>query len=162
VTVLPAGGSIGQPVDRAPFGDATPQVPSSGTEQASRFSLGIHAPQASERALQPAANLRGAGVYPGEQTQLWVQGKDDPRSIDWRAVIQGTAGTCAAGAVMTSLSHSDRGRNVLARNITDNGDCTLNVRLLERDWTITLDRIKTMPMGYGDHNGQRSDPRREI
>jgi hypothetical protein len=116
------------------------------------------------RALELAANLnpRGPGVYPGEQTQTYVQGVGDAQSIHWSDVRQGSAGTCTILAVTMSLANTERGRNFISRSIEDQGDGTIAVTLWNRRMPIALNRIKTMPAHVGDFNGSRVDPRWEI
>jgi hypothetical protein len=115
-----------------------------------------------ERALLLALNPRGVGVYPGEQTQMWVQGPLDPQSIHWNDVRQGTAGTCTILAAGMSLANSERGRLLLSRSLQDEGNGKISVTLWDRKMEIDLSRVKTMPARVGDFNGQRSDPRWEI
>jgi hypothetical protein len=135
-----------------PDGNSTPVLPGSPGQMPSR------------RAVELALNVnpRGAGVYPGEQTQLYVQSRVDWQSIHWNDVRQGSAGTCTILATAMSLAHSERGRNFLSRSIADQGDGTIAVTLWNRRMPIALSRIKTMPVGAGDFNGSRTDPRWEI
>ncbi len=109
-----------------------------------------------------AANPRGAGVYAGEQTQLWAQDPKDPQSIFRNDVRQGTAGTCTGSAVAVSLSHSERGRDSSRATSPTKATATSKCGCGVGPMSIPLDRIKTMPVKVGDFNGQRSDPRREI
>jgi hypothetical protein len=123
---------------------------------------GSWAALASARDLQLAANPRQPGAYPGSRTQTFIPDAADPQAIHWDDVDQGNAGTCTILAASMSLANSERGRMWLTRNLRDDGHGHITVTLWNKPMSISLDRIKTMPAGFGDYNGNPADPRWEI
>lgn len=130
-------------------------VPQKGADDARLGALGS---KPGARVIAQAAP-RPSGAHPGAQT--FVQGKGDATTININDIQQTTAATCTIGAGMGALAYTERGRRALTRMIHDNGDGTLTVTLWNKPMKISVDRIKSMPMAYGDFNGKPGDPRWE-